>query len=84
MHIQDTVISIHGYNLIRSDRINGQHGGVCTYSSDDIKYESVNDLNKDELEVLWIKLNMPRLNRGYDNLVIGTVYHPPAPIVLRC
>lgn len=29
-------------------------------------------------EVLWINLHMLRLPRGYNNLVIGTVYHPPS------
>ena len=77
-HIRDTVISIHGYNLIRRDRTNGQHGGVSTYISDDISYKAVNDLNNDQFEVLCFKLNIPRLPRGYNNLVIGTVHHPPS------
>ncbi len=77
-HIPDTVIDIQGYNLIRRDRKNGQHGGVCIYIKDLTKYERINDLNNDHFEALWINLRMPRLPRGFNNLVIGTVYHPPS------
>jgi exonuclease III len=77
-HIPDTVIDIQGYNLIRRDRKNGQHGGVCIYIKDLTNYERINDLNNDHFEALWINLRMPRLPRGFNNLVIGTVYHPPS------
>ena len=29
--IHDNVVSIPGYNLVRRDRIDVIHGGVCTY-----------------------------------------------------
>ena len=53
-HIPDTVIDIQGYNLIRRDRKNGQHGGVGIYIKDLINYERINDLNNDHFEALWI------------------------------
>ena len=28
-HIHENVINIQGYNLIRRDRVEGTHGGVC-------------------------------------------------------
>jgi exonuclease III len=73
---QDTVINIQGYNLIHRDRTGGQHGGVCIYIKDLINCESINDLNNDQFDVLWINLHMSRLPRAFNNLVIGTVYHP--------
>ena len=42
-HIHDNVVNIKGYNLIRRDRINGQHGGVCTYIEDTIGFESIDN-----------------------------------------
>jgi hypothetical protein len=77
-HIPDSVVDIQGYNLIRRDRNNGQHGGVCIYLKDVINYERINDLNNDQFEVLWINLRLSRLPRGFNNLVIGIVYHPPS------
>ena len=77
-HIHDHVIDIEGYNLVRRDRINGQHGGVCMYIKDSIRFELLDTISNEQFEVLWINLNLPRLPRGYNNLVIGTVYHPPS------
>ena len=80
-HIHDHVhvIDIEGYNLIRRDRINGQHGGVRMYIKDSIRFELLETISNEQFEVLWINLNnLPKLPRGYNNLVIGTVYHPPS------
>jgi hypothetical protein len=33
-HIHDNIINIQGYNLIRRDRVEGTHGGVCVYIKD--------------------------------------------------
>ena len=77
-HIHDHVIDIEGYNLIRRDRINGQHGGVCMYIKNSIRFELLETISNEQFEVLWINLNLSRLPRGYNNLVIGTVYHPPS------
>lgn len=76
-HIHDNVINIHGYNLIRRDRINGQHGGVCMYIENSIKFKEIKDISNDLFEVLWISMYNRRLPRGFNNLVIGCVYHPP-------
>ncbi|XP_028516134.1 uncharacterized protein LOC114575459, partial [Exaiptasia diaphana] len=43
-HIPENIVAIHGYNLIRRDRINDLHGGVCVYVKDTIKYQVVRDL----------------------------------------
>jgi hypothetical protein len=61
------------------------HGGVCIiYIKDLIIYESINDLNNDQFEVLWINSRMSRLPRGFNNLVIGTVYHPHVQMAQQC
>jgi hypothetical protein len=37
-HIHDNIIYIQGYNLIRRDRVEGTHGGVCVYIKDSIAF----------------------------------------------
>ena len=37
----------------------------------------LDELSATPFEFLWINLRPSRLPRGYSNLVIGTVYHPP-------
>ena len=43
-----------------------------------IRFELLETVGNEQFEVLWINLNLPRLPRGYNNSVIGTVYHPPS------
>ena len=68
-HIQDTVVAINGYNLIRLDRRSTDHGGVCMYIKNSIKYSV--------LQVLWVKIQPTRLPRGISTIVVGVLYHPP-------
>ena len=77
-HIQDSVVSINGFNLIRKDRQEGSHGGVCVFIKDLIPFIVLEDLSESPLEVLWIKLRPTRLPRGVNNIVLGIVYHPPS------
>jgi hypothetical protein len=37
--IPDTVVHIPGYNIIRKDRVERTHGGVCVYVQNQIKVE---------------------------------------------
>ena len=47
------------------------------YIKNSIPFELLETISNEQFEVLWINLNLPKLPRGYNNLVIGTVYHPP-------
>ena len=38
-HINDSVVNIDGYNIVRKDRSSHEHGGVCIYIQDHIKFE---------------------------------------------
>ena len=48
------------------------------YIEDAIDFERLDEIIYDLFEVLWINMRMSRLPRGFSNLVIGTVYHPPS------
>ena len=79
-HIPDSAVNITGYNLIRLDRKEAIHGGVCLYVKDHIPFSILEDFGDDNnnlLEVLWVKLRPPRLPRGFSNIVVGLIYHPP-------
>ena len=76
-YIQDTVVAINGYNLIRLDRRSADHGGVCMYIKNSIKYSVLHDLLDPVLEVLWVKIQPTRLPRGISTIVVGVLYHPP-------
>ena len=71
-------VDIQGYNLIRRDRCERQHGGVCIYIKDTIEFSVLDELFDSLFEVLWINMRPTRLPRGFTNLIVGTVYHPPS------
>ena len=77
-HIQDSVVSMNGFNLIRKDRQESSHGGVCVFIKDLIPFIVLEDLSESPLEVLWIKLRPARLPRGVNSIVLGIVYHRPS------
>ena len=76
-HIHANVVELNGYNLIRKDRQEGIHGGICIYIKDSIKVSLLDILSTSSLEVLWVNLRPTRLPRGIYSIIVGTVYHPP-------
>ena len=55
-YIHDNVVSIPGYNLVRRDRIDIPHGGVCTYIKKGLNYTVLDDLCDDKIETTWLQL----------------------------
>lgn len=76
-HIPDSVVSIDGFNLVRLDRKELTHGGVCLFVKESISFSIIQDLQDENLEVLWLDLRPNRLPRGISNIVIAVIYHPP-------
>ena len=78
-HISDSVVAINGYNLIRRDRRDARHGGVCMYIKSSIPFTVLEDPEDEKcsFEVLWIKMRPTRLPRGISSIIAGVVYHPP-------
>ena len=76
-HIADTVVNNEGYNIVRKDRLSHEHGGVCVYIKEDIKYQITSDLSCcNDHEIVWIQLNPTRLPRGFSCIIIAVVYYP--------
>ena len=76
-HINDHTVSVSGYNIIRRDRKVIDHGGVCMFVRESIRFETLSDFMDENFEVLWVKICPPRLPRGISSIVAGTVYHLP-------
>ena len=76
-HIHDNVVEIYGYNIVRRDRYQGDHGGVCIYVKNAIKYELLSVLANNDHEVIWLKLKPVRLPRGIPCIILCNLYHPP-------
>ena len=45
-HIEDHVVSVAGYHIARKDRKSIEHGGVCTYVRDSIRFKTLDYLMK--------------------------------------
>ena len=69
----DSSVPIDGYNLERKDRSTGRGGGVAVYLHDSVSYNRRHDLEKDQLEDLWVEIKCP-CSIG---TLLGTVYRPP-------
>ena len=76
-HIHNNVIALDNYNIVRRDRINRVHRGVCIYIKDSTNYSVINELADTSFEVLSVRMYPSRLPRGSNNLVVGVLYHPP-------
>ena len=77
-HIDDNVVNVSGFRLVRLDRINSQHGGVCMYVRNNIQCNIVQDLLDSYFEIVWVHIRPTRLPRGIPCIIIGTLYHPPS------
>ena len=75
--IPDSVVHIPGYNIIRKDRVERTHGGVCVYVQNQIKVEILSNLISPSFEVLWLKLRPRKLPGGISSIVLAAIYHPP-------
>ena len=76
-HIHDNIVTLERYNIIRRDRIEAIHGGVCMFIKYTLKFTVLESLQEADFETLWIKILPSRLLRGYNSIVIGTIYRPP-------
>ena len=63
--VSNTVVDIPGYEIKRRDRVTNNHGGLCLYIKDNIKYRPLEDLSccKDQ-EILWLHLRPKSSSKG--------------------
>jgi hypothetical protein len=76
--VHDKVIQIPRYNVVRRDRLIGQHGGVCLYVKGSIPFEILSQYQNDQFEILWVKARPHKLPRDLSCIIVGSIYHPPS------
>lgn len=71
--VLDSELEIPGYLLERKERKIGKHGGVSIYIRDDLQFTRREDLEVDDIELLWIEVFIPNSK----SLLICSAYRPP-------
>ena len=66
-------VGIDGYTLQRNDR-NRSGGGVCLYIQNRYAFTSMNIIDSDEYESLWINIFLPKTKP----IQVGVCYRPPS------
>ena len=77
--IDNSLLSINGFNLFRKDRVFGRGGGVCVYLKDDIPCKQRVDLENSHFECLWLSLRPKRLPRPLSGIVVLCGVPSPRP-----
>lgn len=71
-NIDDAVIELENYNLIRKDR-DSRGGGVIIYIKCKYEFQILNNLPVGDTEQLWVSLNIKK-----QTVCVGGVYKPPS------
>ena len=58
-YIHDNVVALSGFNLVRKDRVDIIHGGVCAYIRDNINFTILEDLEDPSFEALSSNYHRP-------------------------
>ena len=77
--IPTSVCQIPRYTVHRRDRQDGRsHGGIACYIKENLPViKEWHELNKQDLETLWITIRPVRMPREFTHITVGVVYHPP-------
>lgn len=68
--IDDNLVHLEGYNLVRRDRRLGRGGGVCIYLRKNISYSVI--CTDNSIEQLWVNLKINKTQ-----FAVGVAYRPP-------
>jgi hypothetical protein len=55
-HIHHNVVEISDYIIVRRDRYQGEHVGVCVYVKNAIKYDILSELVSKDFEAIWLEV----------------------------
>lgn len=80
MNISDASVKRCGYNILRRDRTKCSGGGLAINISQSIQCHqvSLDVVDCDDLEILWVLLRPKQLPRPLSCLLIAVVYCPPS------
>ena len=77
INIDNDEIQISGYLAERRNSSYIHHTGLCVYIKNDLQYLSRKDLESDEVESLWIELQLPLCS-----VFIGFIYRHPWDMIV--
>ena len=76
--VPDSALSLPGFLLLRKDRKNQAGSGVCVYIKQNIPCKRLAEMEKDEVESIWVQLRPHSLPRNISMIIVGVVYHSTA------
>ena len=71
--LSDDLMSVHNYDLIRTDR-NRQGGGVCLYIRSNLNYLNRNDSIPATLEAVCVEIHKP----NSQPFIVASIYRSPS------
>ena len=77
-NIQNMAVTLPGYSIFRSDRVNRDGDGVCAYISNSILCKWLADYHHCNVESLWLSLRPHSLPRNVSIILLGIIYHSTA------
>lgn len=81
-NIPDELLCLQNFQLFRKDRNSGEGegrgrgGSVACYVHQSLQARRRADLEKDDIECLWVQMHPTRLPSAVSTLIVGTLYHP--------
>ena len=78
--IDGNLLSISDYNIHRNDRTFSRGGGVCVYCSQNILCQRRFELEKPNLECIWLWVPSTRLPRPLSAIAVCVVHNLPPGI----
>lgn len=70
-YISNKSIEIDGFNVVRNDRVGRRGGGVAIYLNANLKYKTIANSVKSDIEYLFIEVCLDN-----EKLLIGGIYRP--------
>ena len=74
---------MQGFSLERKDKGQGRAGGVACYIRHDLKYKRLNDMEVDDLEVMWIKAMPKKTPRKCSCILVACLYYTTKTLKIR-
>ena len=62
--ISDSIVNLPGFSIIRKDRLEYSHGGVCAYIKDGIEFKRLTEIESADHEVLWVEISSQSVYQG--------------------
>ena len=76
-YMNDSNVSINGFNCERNDRVGRRGGGVVCFVKCELPYTRLIELESDPFKVLWARVQPFKMPRKFSCIIFVCLYHPP-------